>query len=83
MPTPRPPGAGSRGPVKRVPEARPSGYRVTDEVRRELVLAQSFTDRASLQGVIDLAVSELLAKLHKKAAFRAALKAHPPAPRER
>ena len=82
MPTPRPPGAGSRGPVKRLPEARPSGYRVTDEVRRELVLAQSFTDRTSLQGVIDLAVSELLTRLRQKPAFRAALKEQPSATRQ-
>lgn len=78
MPTSRPPGAGSRGPVRREPVARPSGYRITDDVRRELLLAQSFTGQTTLQGVIDCAVSDLLKQLRKKPAFRAALKQTPP-----
>lgn len=70
MPSQRPPSAGSRGPLRRDPVARPSGYRLTDQVRRELQMAASFKDCSSLQAVIDLAVAEFLARLNKSPGFR-------------
>ena len=73
MPSQRPPSAGSRGPVRRAPVARPSGYRVTDQVRSELQMAASFKGCSSLQAVIDLAVAEFLVRLHKRDGFRDAV----------
>ena len=69
MPTPRPRSSGARGPVARTPGARPCGYRVTDEVRVELQMAAAFTDRSSLQAVIDLAVAEFLERMRRQDGF--------------
>lgn len=69
MPPQRPPSAGARGPVRREPIARPSGYRVTDQVRSELQMAATFEGCPSLQAVIDLAVGEFLARLRKRDGF--------------
>jgi hypothetical protein len=60
---------GLRGPVARDPVERPSGYRVTDQVRAELQMAASSADRSSLQAVIDLAVAEFLMRMRRRNGF--------------
>jgi hypothetical protein len=71
----RPVSAGARGPVRKVPPSAPTGYRVDDRRRFELHMAGAFTGRETLQGVIDLAVDEFLARLRKAPGFAAALHA--------
>lgn len=73
MPASRPADAGSRGPVRPTPPARPSGYRVTDEQRAALLMAGRYTERESLQAIIDLAVQEFLNRTAKRAGFAEAL----------
>lgn len=65
----RPVSAGSRGPVRKQPPSAPTGYRVDDRRRFELQMAGSFTGRETLQGVIDLAVDEFLARLRTTPGF--------------
>jgi hypothetical protein len=72
--SPRPPGVGSRGPLKREPPTKPSGYRVSDQKRVELIAAYNFTETSTLQGVIDVAVEEMLQRLRRRPGFTEALR---------
>lgn len=71
----RPVSAGARGPVRKKPPTAPTGYRVDHRRRFALQMAGAFTGRETLQGVIDLAVDEFLARLRKAPGFEAALAA--------
>lgn len=71
----RPASAGARGPVRKSPPPAPTGYRVDDRRRFELHMAGSFSGRETLQGVIDLAVDEFLARLREAPGFVSALSA--------
>ncbi|WP_375492087.1 hypothetical protein [uncultured Jatrophihabitans sp.] len=53
-----------RGRPARAEPARGTGYRCTDPVRRQLTIASAFLNEPNLQGVIDRAVREYLARLH-------------------
>lgn len=71
----RPPDAGRRGPVRRHPPRRPTGYRTDDETRMQLEVASSLFGAGSLQGVIDLAIASYLRGLHNDPAFTQAVSA--------
>lgn len=49
-----------RGRPARVEPAEPSGYRVTESIRRQLDLARAFTGERTNQAVIDAAVRAYL-----------------------
>lgn len=63
----RPESAGSRGPIGRQPKLSPTGYRVSSRRREELLMAGRFVSRASLQDIIDYAVTDFLDRLRDDA----------------
>ena len=75
MPSDRPVGAGARGPIGRHPRPLPTGYRVVERRRFELLMAGRFTGHETLQAVIDLAVGEFLDRMRKEPGFNEALSA--------
>ena len=62
-----------RGPQPNPDRGAPCGYRITDRQRFELVMAQSFLGTRVLQQTIDVAVRELLDRLHSVRGFTDAL----------
>lgn len=65
-----------RGRPPRPEPAEPTGYRVTEAVRRELDLARAFTGHKSNQAVIDTAVRSYLLDLRAdKDTYRTAAEA--------
>lgn len=71
--TPRPAGAGSRGPLRTYPPRRPTGYRVDEQTRRELEAAMFAFGAGSLQAVLDRAVEEYLKRKRRHPDFQTAL----------
>lgn len=71
----RPPDAGRRGPVRRHPPRRPTGFRTDDGTRLELEVASSLFGAGSLQGVIDLAIEVYLGALRSDPEFVQAVSA--------
>lgn len=71
----RPPDAGRRGPVRRHPPRRPTGYRTDDETRMQLEVASSLFGAGSLQGVIDRAIEAYLRSLRSDPDFLQAVTA--------
>lgn len=71
----RPPDAGRRGPVRRHPARRPTGYRTDDETRMQLEVASSLFGAGSVQGVIDRAIEAYLRTLHTDPEFQRAVSA--------
>lgn len=72
---PRPPDAGRRGPVRRHPPRRPTGYRTDDDTRMQLEVASSLFGPGSVQGVIDQAIAAYLRALHNDPEFQRAVSA--------
>lgn len=68
----RPADAGRRGPVRRLPVRKPTGFRIDDASRLELEVAAAIYVDGSLQGVIQVAVEEYLQKRRLDPAFLAA-----------
>lgn len=71
----RPADAGRRGPVRRHPPRRPTGYRTDDETRMQLEVASSLLGAGSLQGVIDRAIEAYLRTLRSDPEFLQAVSA--------
>lgn len=71
----RPPDAGRRGPVRRHPPRRPTGFRTVDETRLQLEVASSLLGAGSLQGVTDLAIEAYLQTLRTDPEFAQAVAA--------
>lgn len=65
----RPEGSGRRGPLPRHPRRRPTGFRIDDQTRLELEVAVALFGTGSLQGVLDIAVTEYLEPKHHDTAF--------------
>ncbi|MBM7784800.1 hypothetical protein JOD67_001480 [Tenggerimyces flavus] len=74
MPTNRPHGAGRRGPVAREPVLSPTGYRISERTKFELVAAMSYTGATTLQAVIDIAVAEFLERMGTTPGYKATLR---------
>lgn len=72
---PRPASAGRRGPVRRHPIRRPTGYRTDDSTRLQLEVAAALFEDATLQGVIQAAVEQYLAGRSTDPDYRRALRA--------
>lgn len=71
----RPPDAGRRGPVRRHPIRRPTGYRTDDDTRMQLEVASSLFGAGSVQAVIDRAIEAYLRALHNDPEFERAVAA--------
>lgn len=69
----RPANAGKRGPVRTLPDRRPTGYRIDDDTRDELDAARILDSAASLQAVLDLAVAAYLTKKRRDPRFQTVL----------
>jgi len=66
---------GSSGPVPNRDRGAPSGYRVNARRKFELTMAETFLGTKSLQGAVDVAVTELLDRLRTEPGLVEALTA--------
>lgn len=69
----RPEGSGRRGPLPRHPKRRPTGFRIDDQTRLQLEVAMALFGARSLQGILDIAVTEYLERKRSDTAFARAV----------